>query len=124
MKKWKKIILGFVLTIFVIITLLIGIFIYITKFKLKDISQHINEDKGYCVIFQQIGEPDFPFGATSVKVTLFDKNNKKIETVKKKIFDDGATASENKIKVEWLEDYVQITLMGSEQNDSITKMHY
>lgn len=124
MKKLGKILLKIFLIIFITIIILIAIFVYITKFRITDVTEFVNEENKYKIIFQAVGEPEWPFGRTKVKVTLMNSKNKKISSFEEYISDDGAVARECNIKVNWYEDYVEIVLMGSEQEDDIHQLKY
>lgn len=124
MKKILKIIKNILLTIFAIIGILILLFIYITKYRITDVCEFTNPNEKYTVSFQAVGEPEWPFGRTKVRVTLLDKNNHRIESFTTHVHNDGATARKGNIKVEWFENYAQITLMGGEQDDDVHKMYY
>ena len=110
--------------IFVVIIVLIAIFIYITKFKITDVTEFVNEENKYKIIFQAVGEPEWPFGRTKVKVTLVNSYNMKIKSFKEYIRDDGATASKYNIDVNWKDNYVEVILKGSEQKDDIHILKY
>lgn len=124
MKKIGKILLGIFKTIVIIIGVLIAIFVYITKIKITDVAEFINEENKYKIVFQAVGEPEWPFGRTKVKVTLVNSNNIKIKSFKEYISDDGATASENNISVNWYDDYVEVVLKGGEQEDDMHILKY
>lgn len=124
MKKIGKIILGLFITFFIIIIALIAIFVYITKIRITDVAEFANEENTYKIIFQAVGEPQWPFGRTKVKVTLINSNNKKINSFEEYISDDGAVARKENIKVNWYDDYVEITLIGGEQKDDIHQLKY
>lgn len=124
MKKIGKIILGLFITFFIIIIALIAIFVYITKIRITDVAEFANEENTYKIIFQAVGEPEWPFGRTKVKVTLINSNNKKINSFEEYISDDGAVARKENIKVNWYDEYVEITLIGGEQKDDIHQLKY
>lgn len=124
MKKLGKNLLGIFKTIVIIIGVLIAIFVYITKIKITDVAEFINEENKYKIVFQAVGEPEWPFGRTKVKVTLVNSNNIKIKSFKEYISDDGATASENNISVNWYDDHVEVILKGGEQEDDMHILKY
>lgn len=124
MKKVIKIILIIIATIFVILGIFISYYIYITKIKVNNISEYTNPINKYTVLFQAVGEPEWPFGKTKVKITLLDDNKKEIESFTYHISDDGAMAREENIDVRWFENYVEVTMSGSEQDDDIYKMYF
>ena len=65
---------------FIVIIILVVILVYITKIRIRDVAEFTNEENQYKIIFQAVGEPEFPFGKTRVKVTLVDSKNKKINS--------------------------------------------
>ena len=62
MKKLVSILKGIFKSIFIIIIILILIFVYITKFRITDVTEFINEKNKYKILFQAVGEPEWPFG--------------------------------------------------------------
>lgn len=124
MKKIGKVILGIVMISFVIIIILIAIFVYLTKIKITDVAEFVNEENKYKIIFQAVGEPEWPFGRTKVKVTLVNSNNEKIKSFEEYIQDDGVTARKENIEVNWYDNYVEIVLIGGEQEDDIHQLKY
>ncbi|MCI8518843.1 MAG: hypothetical protein HFJ51_01635 [Clostridia bacterium] len=124
MKESGKILLGIFIIIFSIIIGFITELVYITKFKIKDIAEIVNEESQYKVIFQEVGEPGFPFGSAKVKVTLVNSNNKIISSFDAEISNDGASAREENINVNWYKDYVEIVLNSGEQKDEIYQLEY
>ena len=122
MKELGSILLKISEIIFVVIIVLIAI--YITKFKITDVTEFVNEENKYKIIFQAVGEPEWPFGRTKVKVTLVNSYNMKIKSFKEYIRDDGATASKYNIDVNWKDNYVEVILKGSEQKDDIHILKY
>lgn len=124
MKKIGKVILGIVMISFVIIIILIAIFMYLTKIKITDVAEFVNEENKYKIIFQAVGEPEWPFGRTKVKVTLVNSNNEKIKSFEEYIQDDGVTGRKENIEVNWYDNYVEIVLIGGEQEDDIHQLKY
>ena len=124
MKKFGKIIIRIIITFLIIISIFIAIFVYIIKIRITDVAEFVNEKNNYKIIFQSVGEPEWPFGRTKVKVTLLSSNNKRIKSFEEYISDDGAVAREENIKVNWYDDYLEIVLMGREQEDDVNKLKY
>jgi len=68
--------------------------------------------------FQQLGEPQWPFGPTDVRLLLKDQQGKIIKKYDTSIGDDGANAGERNIaSVEWFDDNVIVILQASEMED-------
>ena len=93
-------------------------FIYSNNYKLTDVGTEISPDGKYSVLFQMVGQPEWPFGATTVKVTVTEVgSNKQLEVIDASINDDGAILRKSNWTVVWQRDTVEITLKGSEQED-------
>lgn len=120
----KKTLIAIVAIILIISGIFIGWFKYVTDIKVTDISKYTNPDNNYTVLFQAIGTPEWPFGKTNVKITLLDNKNKKVETVPTSINHDGASATEDNIHVQWFEDFVEIILYGSNQDEEIFRIDF
>lgn len=120
MKKAVKIILCIVLAVVLFVAASVGRTVYITEYRLTDKGTELSPDGKYSVLFQMVGEPDWPFGATTVRVTVKNtETGEEIEVIQTDIHDDGALLRENNWNVEWYEEEVKITLIGSEQNNDV-----
>ena len=123
-KNLKKLLIGVIALIVAIPFILIILFIYNIKFKTTDIKTYTNQQNNYKVVFKQIGEPEWPFGRTKVKVVLLNKNNWRIDSITDYISNDGKNAGEENIVVIWYNDRVEVVLSGEEQSDITHKMKY
>ena len=114
-----------ILVILLIVVILSVLFmpIYYMNYKTKTISE-IYGDNNYKIVLKTIGESGFPFGDAKVKVTLYNDKNKKIDSFVAIIKNDGKNIGEENISVDWLEEKVEITLIGEEQEDKIYEMNY
>ena len=113
-----KIILGTVAVLIIAALVLIGSYIYVSKYKITDISSSVSSDGLYEVVFQSVGEPDFPFGATHARIVLKSGN----KTVTKYYFDvsnDGGILYPYNWSVEWEKDRADVTVSGDEQDDML-----
>ena len=119
----KKVILSLIIIPILVILLIIGNFIYTIEFKPVEIETINNDNNNYKVVFKSIGEPSWSFGPQKVKVIIY-KNNKKIKTYNRKIFNDGAQCNKENFMVIWLDDRMKIVLSGDEQNDEIIEYKY
>lgn len=120
MKKAVKIVLIIFTTIIISVGIYIGQCVYKIEYRLTDKGEELSPDGKYAVLFQMVGEPDWPFGATTVRVTVRAvENNEKIKVIQTDIQDDGAVLREYNWNVLWEEDDVIITLIGSEQEDKV-----
>lgn len=123
MNDTKKIILITIISIVLILGSFVFWFKYETEYKLTTISEHTNPNNKYVILFQSVGEP-FLFGPDKVKITLLDDNNKKVDVLINSISNDGGRAGKDSIRVEWFDDYVEITLSGCEQQDKTYRIDY
>ena len=86
------------------------------KLDVKNIASY--EKNGYTLFFQQLGDPQWPFGSTDVRLLLKNPQGKVISKYDTSIQDDGANAGERNIAlVEWFEDRVIVILCASEMKD-------
>ena len=117
----NKIVLIILSTLFVIVIAFIGTFVLwwngaFDKFIVREIVSY--EENGYTLIFQQLGDPQWPFGSTEVRLILKNQQGKIINKYDTSIQDDGANAGERNIAlVEWFEDRVIVILCASEMED-------
>lgn len=117
----NKIVLIILSTLFVIVIAFIGTFVLwwngaFNKFDVRDIVSY--EENGYTLTFQQLGEPQWSFGPTYVRLLLKDQQGKIIKKYDTSISDDGVDAGEHNIaSVEWFDDKVIVVLQASEMED-------
>lgn len=115
----NKIVLIILSTLFVIA--FIGTFVLwwngaFNKFDVRDIVSY--EENGYTLTFQQLGEPQWSFGSTDVRLLLKDQQGKIIKKYDTSISDDGVDAGEHNVaSVEWFDDKVVVVLQASEMED-------
>lgn len=117
----NKIVLIILSTLFVIVIAFIGTFVLwwngaFNKFDVRDIVSY--EENGYTLTFQQLGEPQWSFGPTYVRLLLKDQQGKIIKKYDTSISDDGVDAGEHNVaSVEWFDDKVVVVLQASEMED-------
>ena len=130
MSKTGKIIL---IILSIVVALIIGGYLVIVAFwngafnfmLPNEIATYHSPDGEYSLAFEQMGHPDWPFGATDVRLTLKDHNGKIIERVSTQLHDDGANANEYNIaSVSWNIDAVVVVLRASEMEDKEVSMAY
>ena len=76
-----------------------------------------SQDGRYVLLFQQVGDPDWPFGHTHARLVLKDESG----TITKYHFDvanDGANVHSDSWQVTWKENCVEVVISGEEQNDN------
>ena len=91
----------------------------------KEIATYPSPDGEYSLVFEQMGDPAWPFGPTDVRLTLKNNNGKIIERVSTQLNDDGTNASENNIaSISWKSDEVVVVLRASEMKDKEVSIAY
>ena len=91
----------------------------------KEIATYNSPDGEYFLVFEQVGDPAWPFGPTDVRLSLKDSIGKRIEQIDTQINDDGANAGEHNVaSVTWNDDEVVVVLRASEMTDKEVKIPY
>lgn len=91
----------------------------------KEIGTYSSPDGEYSLIFEQMGDPQWPFGPTDVRLTLKNDDGKIIDRVSTQINDDGANASKHNIEsISWNDNVVIIVLGASEMIDKEISIPY
>lgn len=91
----------------------------------KEVATYQSPDGEYSLVFEQMGDPAWPFGPTDVRLTLKTNKGKIIERVSTQLNDDGTNASENNIaSVSWNDDAVVIILRASEMKNKEVVISY
>ena len=84
----------------------------------KEIAAFSSPDGEYSLIFEQMGDPQWPFGPTDVRLTLKHRGGRTIKRVSTQLRDDGANAGEgNILSISWNDDAVVVILRASEMED-------
>ncbi|MBO5361319.1 MAG: hypothetical protein J6B25_10840 [Clostridia bacterium] len=130
MNKTVKIIL---IILSVVFALIIGAYFFICVLwsgtinflQPKEIGTYSSPDGEYSLIFEQMGDPQWPFGPKDVRLTLKNHDGKIIDRVSTQINDDGANASEHNIEsVSWNDDAVIVVLGASEMKNKEISIPY
>ena len=91
----------------------------------KEIATYQSPDREYSLVFEQMGDPGWPFGPTDVRLTLKNHDGKIIERVSTQVFNDGTNASEyNVASVSWNDDSVIVVLRACEMEDKEVSIAY
>ena len=117
-KPTVRVILGMLAFFNILIMILAGSFTYTTRYKIHDVASYASPDGKYKLLFQQVGDPDWPFGHTHARLVLKDE----AETIAKYSFDiadDGANACSDLCQVTWKAAQVEAVISGKEQNDNL-----
>ena len=91
----------------------------------EEVAAYDSPDGAYSLVFEQMGDPGWPFGPTDVRLTLRYRDGKIIERVSAQVFNDGGNASEHNIaSVSWNEDAVVVVLRSWEAEDREISIEY
>ena len=118
-----KLLLGMNTIILLALLLLIGSYVYVTKYKITDIDASVSPDGKYEVLFQSVGDPDWPFGHSHARITL-KQDDKTIEQFKFAVANDGGVLHPENWHVSWDDTCVIITISGEEQDDALYTLYY
>lgn len=113
MKSWAFKILLSIETLIIVLEVLLFCFALITNGKTA-LLWETSPDGDYLLIIQELGEPGWPFGDDTLRISLYGSKSVHFYRVSldADVANNGMQAS---FEVEWLEDGVQIVLMGCEQ---------
>ena len=103
--------------------LLTGSYVYVTKYKITDIDSSVSPDGKYEVLFQSVGDPDWPFGHSHARITL-KQDDKTMEQFKLDVANDGGVLHPENWHVSWDDTCVIITISGEEQDDALYTLYY
>ena len=117
-KKVARRVCGIAAVILAGLLLLIGSYLYSARYRISDIDAVTSPDGEYKIVFQAVGEPDWPFGPSHARIVL--KHNG--DTVAKRRYDvanDGGVLHPDNWSVRWEENCVKVILSGEEQSDEL-----
>ena len=119
-KKIKIAVISVLSAIAVFIAAFIGWSVYETEYKLTKTATEISPDGKYTATLYMVGCPEWPFGDTTVRVTIKEtESRKRLEAFEADISDDGRNLHEDNWQVNWQENSAEIVLKGCEQRDEI-----
>ena len=91
----------------------------------NEIATYHSPDGEYSLVFEQMGDPGWPFGPTDVRLTLKNHDGKIIKRLSTQVYNDGGCASEWNIKtISWNHEAVVIILRGAEMEDKEVSIAY
>lgn len=91
----------------------------------KEIGTYNSPNGEYSLVFEQMGDPQWSFGPTDVRLTLKNRDDEIIERVSTKLFNDGVNAGEHNVtSVSWNDDAVIVVLNASEMEDKSVTITY
>ena len=91
----------------------------------KEIATYRSPDGAYSLVFEQMGDPAWPFGPADVRLTLENRSGKRIGRISTQVFNDGGSAGEWNIRsVSWGDETVSVVLRGAEMEDKEITLEY
>lgn len=91
----------------------------------NEIAAYRSPNGEYTLVFEQMGDPTWPFGPTDVRLTLKNHDGKTIGRVSAQLSADGANAGEGNIaSISWNDDAVIVVLRASEMKDKEVSIAY
>lgn len=91
----------------------------------EEIATYHSPNGEYSLVFEQMGDPAWPFGPADVRLTLKNHTGKIIERVSAQVFNDGGSASKDNIaSIAWNDDAVIIVLSACEMEDTEVSIPY
>lgn len=115
-KRGIQIFLGIAAWTWVLIALASGLLLYSINYKTTDIDVSESPDGTHELHFQQIGDPDWPFGSAHARLTL-ESNGKTVATCSFDIANDGKNLGPENWEATWGNNHASATIFGEEQND-------
>lgn len=117
MKKWVKYTLVFLGALAILLTVQMGTIVYQVNYAKTKLDTYTSSDGAHRLVIYEIGEPDWPFGATHCRFVL-SRGDKVVKKYNFSIADDGARAGSGNFSVRWQDDRVTVVVSGTEQRDT------
>lgn len=96
---------------------------YATKYKITIIESSVSVNEDYELLFQSVGEADWPFGNSHARLVLKNKG-KDIIKYKFVVANDGKNLCSDNWKVTWNDDSVDVLIIGEEQKDTLYSLTF
>ena len=91
----------------------------------EEVATYHSPNGEYSLVFEQMGDPAWPFGPADVRLTLKNHTGKIIERVSAQVFNNGGSASKDNIaSIAWNDDAVIIVLSACEMEDKEVSIAY
>ena len=94
------------------VLIFIGRFVWLTEYAETPVL--ISESGEFRVVVSMVGEPDWPFGATHCRATLYCGTTR-LNSCSFSVYNDGANVSSGNFTVSWNGTGAVITAVGDEQ---------
>ena len=116
MKRIFRWLCGIAALLFAAGILLIGSFIYSAEYQITAIDSELSADGRSRMIFQNVGGPDQPHGASHGRIVL-KRDGRIVDQCRFDVANGGGLLLADNWKVKWREDSVEVTVFGEEQQD-------
>lgn len=103
--------------------ILFGIFEYTAKYKIDVIDSFLSFDGNFELMFQSVGEPDWPFGPSHARFVL-KCNGEVLTKYKLDVFNDGKNLCDANWQVLWKDRSVEVLIIGEEQEDVLYSLTF
>lgn len=123
MKKFLKMILCMMGSLFAVIVVFWCCISYTVNYKKTTCDTSVSPDGTYELTLQAIGEPEWPFGSASGRLILMEGKDK-LSQIDFELRNDGGIISSRCWEVTWHEHYVEVILSGEEQLDERVTLHF
>ena len=123
MKKRIRIALFVICVVIGMNFLLIGCFRYAVDHRKTIWDTSVSPDGKYELTLNEIGEPVWPFGSASGRLTLKEGDNQ-INQADFELKNDGCSIGSDCWTVAWMTDYVEVVLSGDEQFDEQILLYF
>ncbi len=81
----------------------------------REIAAYESPDGKYTLVFEQMGDPGWPFGSAEVRLTVKNEDGKHIASASSYVANDGGNAHEgNIVAIHWGENEVVVMLDAEE----------
>lgn len=108
------------LIICVVVIILFCVFGYVkyrTDYRLTKVLESSHND--YTLVINMVGDPVMPYGETKCRATFY-KDGKKLNSYDFSYLDDGAKANKDNFELEWFDEYVNVVIRASEEENGVT----
>lgn len=96
---------------------------YAAKYKISLIDSSVSADGNYELLFQSVGEADWPFGASHARFVL-KHNGKDVTEYKFDVANDGKNLCAGNWQVTWRNSSVEVNISGEEQQDVLYSLTF
>ena len=122
-KRIIKWICGIAAMILAALLFLIGSFVYATRYRISDVDAATSPDGKHEIVFQTIGEPEWPFGYSHARIVL-KRNGEIVAKRKFDVANDGGVLHPENWSVRWEENCVKVKISGEEQPDAFYTYYF